>query len=251
MRKFLFAFLSAFPLFALSQAESEIQVYSSPITEKGTTFLELHSNYTFKGINGLPDPSSAHYLNESLEITHGLGGNFEIGMYIFGAVVPGKGYQYLGSHIRPRITVPEKLKWPFGASMSVEFGFIRPNADSSYVWDGEIRPIIDKNCGNWYFSFNPNMDFVLNGNDKHLGITPQFKTVYTIQQKVGLGIEYYGTLGTFKKIFPGKMQEHLLGPMIDLYCIKNWEFNSGFLFGLTPNSNHYIFKLILGRRFGK
>ncbi|HYM94304.1 MAG TPA: hypothetical protein VET23_09215 [Chitinophagaceae bacterium] len=251
MKKILFFFLSTTPLLALSQAENEIQVYSSPITNKGVTFLELHSNYTFKGMDGLADPSSASYVNESLEITHGLGGNFEMGFYIFSAFVPKGGYQYLGSHIRPRITAPDKWKWPFGASLSVEFGFERPIADSAFVWDGEIRPIFDKSYGNWYFTFNPNMDFVLTGKDKHLGITPQFKTVYTIQQKVGIGIEYYSRFGTFKKILPGKMQEHLLGPMIDLYCIKNWEFNSGFLFGLTPNSNRTIFKLLLGRRFGK
>lgn len=251
MKNIFIAFFLAVPFFALSQAESEIQVYSSPITGKNVTFIELHSNYTFKGIDGLTDPASARYLNESFEFTHGFGGNFELGFYVFGAFVPGAGYQYLGSHIRPRFTIPDKWKWPFGASLSVEFGFERHSASEDYVWDGEIRPIIDKNFGNWYFSFNPNMDFVLSGDDKHLGITPQFKTVYTIQQKVGVGFEYYGTLGTFKEIVPGKLQEHLLGPMIDLYCFKNWEFNSGFLFGLTPNSNHCIFKLLLGHRFAK
>src|SRR5271169_2129586 len=97
-KKIISATLSFLPLFALSQAESEIQVYSSPITEKGVTFLELHSNYTFKGINGLPDPSSARYLNESLEITHGLGGNFELGFYIFTALLPDGSYKYIGNH---------------------------------------------------------------------------------------------------------------------------------------------------------
>ncbi|MBS1921028.1 MAG: hypothetical protein JST17_12320 [Bacteroidetes bacterium] len=251
MKSIAILFLSALPLFALSQAESEIQVYSSPITPKNVTFIELHSNYTFKGIDGLAVPSSARYLNESFEFTHGFGGNFELGFYVFGAFVPGNGYQYFGSHIRPRFTVPDTWKWPLGASLSVEFGFERHNAGEDYVWDGEIRPIIDKNFGAWYFAFNPNMDFVISGNDKHLGITPQWKTVYTIQQKVGVGFEYYGTLGTFKKILPGDLQEHLLGPMVDIYSIKDWEFNSGFLLGLTSNSNRYIFKLILGHRFSK
>jgi len=95
------------------------------------------------------------------------------------------------------------------------------------------------------------MDFALTGNDKHLGITPQFKTVYTIRQKAGIGFEYYGTLGTFKKILPGNKQEHLIGPMIDLYFSPSWEFNSGYLFGLTHESNHGIFKLLIGHRFGK
>src|ERR1043165_2232786 len=159
-----FTILSLLILFiSFAQADNEIQVYASPITEKGVTLFELHSNYTFKGIKGLADPSSARWLNESVEITHGLGGNFEMGFYFFTTLFPNGKYQYLGSHIRPRITIPEKWKWPFGSSLSVEFGFVRPEADSDYVWDGEIRPIIDKNFGPWYFSFNPNMDFVLSG----------------------------------------------------------------------------------------
>jgi hypothetical protein len=233
------------------QADNEIQVYASAITQKNITFVELHSNYTFRGMNGLSNPSLAHYLNESVEITHGFGRNFEMGVYFFTTESPDKRYQYVGSHIRPRYTVPEKWKWPVGVSLSVEFGFLRPDRKSDYIWEGEIRPIIDKTISNWYFSFNPSMDFALTGNDKHLGITPQFKTVYTIRKKVGVGFEYFTALGTFKKILPGKAQEHLLGPMIDLYLSPVWEFNGGYLFGLTPDSNHGIFKLLIGRRFGK
>src|ERR1041384_5856986 len=150
MRKVLSFIIFILPVIVFAQAESEIQVYSSPITQKGVTFAELHSNYTFNGIKNMPDPSVARYVNESVEITHGFGGNFEMGVYFFTAFIPHMGYQYLGSHIRPRITVPEKCNWPFGASLSVEFGFIRANKDSDFVWDGEIRPIIDKSFGNWY-----------------------------------------------------------------------------------------------------
>ena len=90
MKKIAIFILSVIPLYGLSQAESEIQVYSSPITDKNETFIELHSNYTFKGIDGLPDPSVARFLNESLELTHGFGGNFELGFYFFGAFVDRK-----------------------------------------------------------------------------------------------------------------------------------------------------------------
>ncbi|HEU4574074.1 MAG TPA: hypothetical protein VFS36_03660 [Chitinophagaceae bacterium] len=252
MHKFFWLFMLLFFYTTVSaQADNEIQVYASPITAKNVTFLELHSNYTFRGMDGLIDPKSAHYLNESVEITHGFGGNFEMGIYFFTAVVPGQHYEYLGTHIRPRFTAPAAWHLPFGASLSAEFGFLRPSAEEDFICEGEIRPIIDKTFSNWYFSFNPNMDFALTGNDKHLGLTPQFKTVYTIQQKVGVGFEYYATLGTFHKIFPGDEQEHLIGPMVDLYTWSDWEFNSGYLFGLTPGSNHGIFKLLVGHRFGK
>jgi hypothetical protein len=68
---------------------------------------------------------------------------------------------------------------------------------------------------------------------------------------VGLGIEYYAGLGEFRNIIPIRMQEHLLGPIIDLYVHPMWEVQGGFLFGLTENSNPRIFKLLLGRRIGK
>jgi len=39
--------------------------------------------------------------------------------------------------------------------------------------------------------------------------------------------------------------------MFNLLASSNWELETGFLFGLTPNSNHQILKLLIGRRFGK
>ena len=239
------------PAIVFAQADNEIQVYASPTVGDKLTIFELHSNYTFKGPKDLPDPKTAHYLNESLEITHGFGNNFEMGLYIFTTYTPDGKYEYLGSHIRPRITAPQSWKWKVGVSLSAEFGFFRPGSDQPFYWEGEIRPVIDKTINQWYFSINPNMDFVLNGDNKHFGFGPQVKTVYTIQQKIGVGFEYYTSVGNFQNIDPINEQEHLLGPMIDLYLSPKWEFNAGFLFGLTPNSNQQIIKILIGRRVGK
>ena len=239
------------PAIVFAQADNEIQVYASPTVGDKLTIFELHSNYTFKGPKDLPDPKSAHYLNESLEITHGFGNNFEMGLYIFTTYTPDGRYEYLGSHVRPRITAPQSWNWKVGASLSAEFGFFRQSSNQPFYWEGEIRPVIDKTIDRWYFSINPNMDFVLNGDNKHFGFGPQIKTVYTIQQKIGVGFEYYTSIGNFQKIDPINEEEHLLGPMIDLYLSPKWEFNGGFLFGLTPNSNQQILKILIGRRVGK
>lgn len=243
--------LTLIQLSVMAQAENEIQVYASPTIQAKSTIFELHSNYTFKGSKLLVNPKTARWVNETLEITHGVAKNFELGFYVFTGFSPSGKYQYLGNHIRPRVTAPEDWRWSFGASLSVEFGFFRPNDSTKFVWEGEIRPIIDKTFNNWYFSFNPNMGFVLTGNNKGVSIAPQLKTVYTINHKVGLGFEYYSDLGTFKKIVPAKFQEHLLGPMIDLYLHPMWECNAGFLFGLTKSSNQQVLKILLGRKIGK
>ena len=252
MRKLLFLHFFVFAgVCGFAQADNEIQVYASPTIQNKWTIFELHSNYTFKGSKFLADSKSANWTNETLEITHGFGKNFEIGFYTFTGVAPGGGFQYLGNQIRPRVTVPEEWGWTLGASLSAEFGFFRPHADSAFIWQGELRPIIDKTAGNWYFAFNPNIEFEVSGDEKGFALTPQFKSVYTIKKTVGIGVEYYSLLGTFKKILPGNFQEHLLGPMIDLYLDPNWEVNGGFLFGLSENSNQRIIKLLLGRRIGK
>jgi hypothetical protein len=246
-----FFFLFAFRLISSAQADNEIQVYSSPTIQKGWTIFELHSNYTFRGTKFLTDPSLARWQNETLEITHGLGKNVELGFYTFTGFSPAGSFQYLGNQIRPRVTVPQEWKWPVGASLSFEFGFFRPHVDSAFQWQGEVRPIIDQTWGNLYLSFNPNIEFVLTGEEKGAGLTPQLKSVYTFKKMYGAGIEYYGALGQFRRILPFGEQEHLLGPAIDLYVDPKWEINTAFLFGLTGNSNQRIFKLLLGRRIGK
>lgn len=234
-----------------AQADNEIQVYASPTIQHKWTIFELHSNYTFKGSKYLTDPSLANWQNETLEITHGLGKNFELGFYTFTAISPDGSFQYLGNQIRPRVTVPQSWKWGVGASLSVEFGFFRPHTDSSFIWQGEMRPIIDKTWGNLYVAFNPNMDFVFTGSEKRVGLAPQLKSIYTIKKVYGVGFEYYGSLGTFREILPYSQQEHLLGPAVDFYFHPKWEVNAGFLFGLSENSNQRILKILLGRRIGK
>jgi len=235
---------------SFAQAEHEIQVYASPTIQKNASLFELHSNYTFEGSKDLPEPKSARYLNLSLEFTHGIDSNFELGFYVFTSLKPDGQYQYMGSHIRPRVAVPLSWHWPVGASLSMEFGIFRQDVADPFYWEGEIRPIVDETFGCLYLSFNPNIEFVLNGENKHWAFTPQFKSVYTIRQKWGIGVEYYASLGDFNAIKPINQEEHLLGPMIDLYVDPKWEVNAGYLFGLTEPSNQQILKLVLGRRIG-
>lgn len=232
-----------------AQADNEIQVYASPTIGNKRTIVELHNNYTFSGSKYLADPQNARWLNHTLEITHGIAENVEIGFYTFVTLSPDGSYQYLGNQIRPRFTAPERWKFPFGASLSAEFGRFRDNVLTPFYWQGEIRPIIDKTIGNVYASLNPNIDFVVSGPGKQWGFSPQFKTFYNIKQKAGVGFEYYSGLGSFNHFLPMKRQEHLLGPMFDLLAFPEWELQTGFLFGLTPGSNQSIFKLLVGRRF--
>ncbi len=235
---------------AFSQNNYEIQVYSAPTMEKGNTIFELHSNFTFKGekdVIGEVRPSY-HALHETLEITHGITENFEIGFYLFTNYTNPYGYKVIGSHIRPRISVPEKWKWPVGVSLSTEFGYQRQEY-SSDTWSVEIRPIIDKQFKNFYIAFNPTLGIGLKGvsSDHTPGFEPNLKTSYTFN-KVALGLEYYGDLGQLDQVPDISEQSHALFVVADLYVDPKWEINVGPGFGLTKATDGFVFKLLLGRR---
>src|SRR5947209_8521948 len=110
-----------------AQGNYEIQVYGADLVEPGNTMVELHSNFTFEGIKRTTDGSypTEHQLHETVEITHGFTPWFETGFYVFTSADSRTGWQWVGDHIRPRVSIPKEWKWPVGLSLSTEFGYQR------------------------------------------------------------------------------------------------------------------------------
>ena len=237
----------------LAQGNFEIQVYGSETTAPGTWMVELHSNAALRGTTSdnagsiRPTQDSVH---ETLEVTRGFTPWFETGAYLFTSIQQDQGWEWVGMHLRPRVRVPEDWGWPVGLSLSVEVGY----QQSSYqedTWTIEIRPIIDKQIGPWYFSFNPVLDQSLKGPGTHTGIefSPQAKIGYDLTKVVSPGIEYYGGLGPIGNFLPSSKQQQLLFAVVDLNFDPKWEFNFGVGVGLTHDTDGLIIKMILGRRF--
>ena len=216
--------VSLLPHFLVAQENYEIQVYASPTMTKGTTLVELHSNFTFRGQKNIADKviPSHHSLHETVEITHGFTKNFEIGFYLFTNYTNGYGYKVIGTHIRPRVSVPQKWNWPAGFSLSTEFGY-QQRQYSSDTWNIEVRPIIDKQWGNFYLAFNPTFGISLksDSNIHTPAFEPNLKASFTIQ-KLSLGVEYYGDLGMVDHIPKLSQQSHALFIVADLYQDPRW-----------------------------
>jgi hypothetical protein len=246
-----FAALAAVP--ARAQDNYEIQVYGVDTVEPGVTMVELHSNFTFQGSKQAMDgvrPTN-HALHETIEITHGWNSWFETGWYIFTSANPGHGWQWVGDHIRPRVRAPEKWHWPVGVSLSMEFGYQRA-AYSADTWTLELRPIVDKQIGRWYLSFNPAFDRSFHGASVHKGVgfSPNFKAGYDFTKKINAGLEYYGALGPVTGFDAVHDQQQQIIPTVDLNLSPKWEFNFGVGVGVTRGTDHLLVKMILGRRFG-
>ncbi|PWT98243.1 MAG: hypothetical protein C5B52_12525 [Bacteroidetes bacterium] len=248
------ACVTAFAETSFGQENYEIQVYASPTLQKGSTMVELHSNFTFGGttetINGvLPTDNVLH---ETIEITHGWTTWFETGFYFFTAWGSDGRTGYVGSHIRPRVMVPVELHWPVGVSLSVEGGW-QSREYSEDDWSLEIRPIVDKELGKFYVSFNPTFDKSFHGENKDIGFvfSPNLKASYNITKVIATGFEYYGSVGPLNHIDPYESQQHQLFAAVDLDWSPDWELNFGYGWGLTRSTDNSIFKIILGYRFHK
>src|ERR1017187_8914870 len=238
--------------YASAQDNYEIQVYSYDTVPPHTTMVEIHSNFTVDGqkqlVNGvLP---SNHAEHETLEITQGWTKWFETGFYVFTSIQPDGGWQWVGDHIRPRIAAPESWHLPVGLSVSQEIGYQRRKfAEDS--WDYELRPIIDKKIGPWYFDFNPAFDRSLHGlnTGKGWGFSPNVKISFDFTKKIAGGLEYYRALGPVSNFDSISQQSQQIFPTIDLNLSPDWEFNFGVGVDVTNSNDHLIVKCIVGRRF--
>jgi hypothetical protein len=237
---------------AVAQDNYEIQVYGSDTVAPNHTMVELHSNFTINGSKTFADGMypTEHAWHETLEITRGINPWFEVGLYTFTSARSGQGWQWVGEHIRPRVRVPEKWHWPVGLSLSNEIGYQRRQFAAD-TWTWEIRPIIDKQIGRWYLSFNPALDRSFHGDNAHhgVGFAPNFKAGYDITKKVNAGFEYYGAVGPLVLFDPVSAQQHQLFPVVDLNLAPEWEVNFGLGVGFTASTDHLIAKMIIGYRF--
>ena len=119
------------------------------------------------------------------------------------------------------------------------------------TWTWELRPIVDKTVGRWYFAVNPALERTWHGPDvaQGLGFAPGAKIGFDINKQVNVGFEYYadyGRLGDFDKLHE---QQQQIFAVTDLNVSPKWEINIGVGVGPTAATDHLIVKGILGRRF--
>jgi len=237
---------------ARAQGNYEIQVYGADTVEPRSTMVELHSNFTADGQRNYIDGAAPtyHAEHETVEITQGINDWAEVGFYIFTSEQSGLGVQWVGDHIRPRVRVPEKWRWPVGVSLSTEIGYQRAKF-SPDTWTWEIRPIIDKTAGRWYFAVNPALERTWHGPDVNLGIgfSPAAKISYDFTKQITGGFEYYADYGSITNIASLHNQQQQLFPAIDLNVSPKWEINFGVGIGPTAATDHWIVKGIIGRHF--
>ncbi len=237
---------------AHGQGNYEIQVYGSDTIPPKNLMVELHSNYTVSGQTNVVDgvyPTN-HQEHETLELTQGITDWSEIGFYVFTSEQDGHGVQWVGDHIRPRVRAPDSWHLPVGLSLSTEIGYQRA-VYSTDTWTWEIRPILDKTLGRWYFAVNPALERTFHGPDvkQGMGFSPAAKISYDFTRQISGGFEYYADYGRLFDFDSLHYQQQQLFVVTDLNVSSVWEINFGVGIGPTASTDHLIVKGILGRRF--
>jgi hypothetical protein len=237
---------------AFCQGNYEIQVYGSDTVPPKNLMVELHSNYTVSGQTSTIDgvyPTN-HQEHETLELTEGITDWSEIGFYVFTSAQDGHGIQWVGDHIRPRVRAPDSWHLPVGLSLSTEIGYQRA-VYSPDTWSWEVRPIIDKTLGRFYFAVNPAFERTWHGPDvkQGVGFSPDAKLSYDFTRQISGGFEYYADYGRLFTFDSLHSQQQQLFVVTDLNISPLWEINFGVGIGPTAATDHLIIKGILGRRF--
>jgi hypothetical protein len=235
-----------------AQGNYEIQVYGSDTVAPKNLMVEVHSNFTPEGQKNVIDrviPTN-HQEHETLELTEGINAWSEVGFYVFTSLQEGYGVQWVGDHIRPRVRAPDSWHLPVGLSVSTEIGYQRA-VYSPDTWTWEIRPIIDKTIGRWYFAVNPALERTWHGPDvSHgLGFAPGAKVSYDFTREISGGLEYYADYGQIGDFAALHDQQQQIFAVTDLNVSPKWEINLGVGVGPTAGTDHLIVKGILGRRF--
>ena len=235
-----------------AQGNYEVQVYGSDLVPPNVTMVELHSNFTAQGEKRILDGQlpTNHAEHETLEITHGFDDWFELGFYQFTSIQPDGSWNWVGTHLRPRIAIPDSYGLPVGLSLSMEVGYQRA-VFSADTWTWEIRPIVDKKIGKWYLCANPVLARSFHGPSVNGGLdfSPNIKFSYDVTKKIAAGVEYYGDYGPLTNFAPLHEQQQDILPAVDVDFGDKWEFNFGVGLGVTGGTDHLLIKTILGYRF--
>lgn len=250
---------AAAPRVAAAGDVFEIQVYEGDLDAPGHFGLELHSNYTIRGVRspeyrGQVAPDRVGRL--TLEPSYGVTDWLELGAYLQGFTAPGGAFQYGGWKARVKLVVPERAGLPVRLGLNMELGRV-PLSVERDGWANEFRPIIGWSAGRLSLTVNPIFGYALTGADRfRIELEPAVKASWNTNAGFAVGAEYYAGLGFAGAVLPRAEQEHLAFATFDLVepvgaaARSPWEVNVGVGAGFTDvTPQHAVVKMILGREF--
>ena len=231
-----------------AKAVDEIQVYNAGIAAPGQFTIQQHLNYVGSGLKEPPFPGglvSNHSINGTPEFAYGVNDWWEVGLYLPFAI---QDRQFLSDSFKLRtlFVSPNAEQRNFFYGVNFEFSNSTPKF-SQTRFGLEIRPIVGIRNADYEFIVNPIVDIGF-GKYGQADFAPAARVARKLDTDLSVGLEYYadfGEIGHFGKLAD---QQHTLFAVTD-FKLGVFGVNFGVGYGLTPASDRFVVKTIVGYAF--
>jgi hypothetical protein len=231
-----------------AQATDEIQVYNAGIAEVGQFTIQQHLNYIPLGIKEPPFPGgliSHNSINGTPEFAYGLTDWWEVGLYLPFSIKDQKFYSD-AFKLRTLFVSPHAADRNFFYGVNFEFSNETPPF-SQTRFALEIRPIIGARNSTYEFIVNPIVDIGF-GKYGEADFAPAARIARKFGPDLYAGFEYYADFGKIGDFKPLLEQQHTLFAVTD-FKLGVFDVNFGVGRGLTPASDRWVIKTIIGYAF--
>ncbi|MGE5305227.1 MAG: hypothetical protein ACM3TN_18100 [Alphaproteobacteria bacterium] len=249
----IFAFPILLAVFARPAAAQldpfEFEVYPANTLNRGMLEVESLNSVVANGHrNGEEGTSKGTLPSQSMwrtaiEVTYGLTDHIEAAAYVNLAKPRGGDLQYAGSKFRFRGSLFDPGQLPVDLGWYFELSYARTPKFDDQKMELELRPIIQRDFGDFSLVLSPKFEKILVGSEEKKGW--EFGHVsgiyYRWMRAFSPGIEFYGAIGMMKHPDPYKEQQHYIFPVVrgESHGI---EYSVGPGFGLTRGSDRVIVK---------
>jgi hypothetical protein len=233
--------------------QDEIQVYTDDLDLKGESGVEIHVNTTPSGRStpGYPgDVPPYHGIRFTPEFAWGLGHGFDWGLYLPSTTDADWNYYFGGAKLRVK-WMPVRAEeggtgWYFGINNEIS-NLNKAFSDSR--WNDEVRVMGGYRGAGWLVGLNPIFEWGLSpGFRGSPDFTLAFKAVHDVLPGFALGVEYYQDMGPLSNPLAHDEQARTLYAVADIER-KGWSLNFGIGRGLTPATDDWTVKAIVGVSF--
>jgi hypothetical protein len=231
-----------------AHATDEIQVYNAGIAAVGQFTIQQHLNYIALGVKEPPFPGglvSNHSLNGTPEFAYGLTDWWEVGLYLPFSIQDEKFYSD-AFKLRTLFVSPHADQRDFFYGVNFEFSNETPPfAQTRFAL--EIRPIIGIRNAEYEFIVNPIVDIGF-GKYGEADFAPAARLARKFGPDLYAGFEYYTDFGKIGDFYKLAEQQHTLFAVTD-FKAGIFDVNFGVGYGLTPASDRWVVKTIIGYAF--
>jgi hypothetical protein len=231
-----------------ARATDEIQVYNAGIAAPGQFTIEQHLNNVALGQKDPPFPGglvSNHSINGTPEFAYGVTDWWEVGLYLPFSIQDQKFYSD-ALKLRTLFVSPHAEQRNFFYGVNFEFSNETPPFSQSR-FSMEIRPILGVRNDEYEFIVNPIVD-VHFGKYAEQRFAPAARAARKFGEDLFAGFEYYADLGQIGSFGKFADQQHTLFAVTD-FKLGVFDVNFGVGYGLTPASDRWVVKSIIGYAF--